>query len=164
MSAPGKLVLVSWTIQSGQRLTTGPEQNPTCGEVTSRAKLGGWRTVGHNASEGIQPRNIHRCNGPRVSCPGSQQRGMRYGECVTSCRGLSPWQAVQRLTSEPGRASLFPWLSFQQAEEARRRYDSEAVGPFHSTGVAGVMPGEGMEPTGRERLQFVEGKEAYARH
>ncbi len=162
MGAPGKLVLVSWTIQPGQRLTTGPEQNPTYGEATNRAKLGGWRTVGHNASEGIQPRNSHRCNGPRVSCPGSQQRGMRFGEYAGSCRGLSPWQVVQRFTSEPGRASRFPCLSLQQAEEARRRYGGEAVGPFHSTGVAGVMPGAGMEPTGRERRRFAGGKEAYA--
>ena len=31
--------------------------------------------------------------------------------------------------------------SLQQAEEARRRYGSMAVGPAHSRGVAGVMPG-----------------------
>ena len=35
-----------------------------------------------------------------------------------------------------GRASL------QQAEEARRRYGDRVVGPAHSRGVAGVMPGE----------------------
>ena len=31
--------------------------------------------------------------------------------------------------------------SFQQAEEARRKYGGMAVGPAHSRGVAGVMPG-----------------------
>ena len=31
--------------------------------------------------------------------------------------------------------------SFQQAEEARRKYGGRAVGPAHSRGVAGVMPG-----------------------
>ena len=31
--------------------------------------------------------------------------------------------------------------SLQQAEEARRRYGSVAVGPVHIRGVAGVMPG-----------------------
>jgi len=30
---------------------------------------------------------------------------------------------------------------FQQAEEARRKYGDMAVGPAHSRGVAGVMPG-----------------------
>ncbi len=31
--------------------------------------------------------------------------------------------------------------SFPQAEEARRKYGGMAVGPVHSRGVAGVMPG-----------------------
>ena len=31
--------------------------------------------------------------------------------------------------------------SFQQAEEVRRKYGGVAVGPAHSRGVAGVMPG-----------------------
>ena len=34
-----------------------------------------------------------------------------------------------------------PGESFQQAEEASRRYGGMAVGPAHSRGVAGVMPG-----------------------
>ena len=34
-----------------------------------------------------------------------------------------------------------PVGSFQQAEEARRKYGGMAVGPAHSRGVAGVMPG-----------------------
>ena len=34
-----------------------------------------------------------------------------------------------------------PIGSFQQAEEARRKYGGLAVGPAHTRGVAGVMPG-----------------------
>ena len=34
-----------------------------------------------------------------------------------------------------------PQISFQQAEEARRKYGGMAVGPAHSRGVAGVMSG-----------------------
>jgi hypothetical protein len=34
-----------------------------------------------------------------------------------------------------------PNRSFQQAEEARRKYGGMAVGPVHSRGVAGVMSG-----------------------
>ena len=55
-----KLMQISWTIQPGQRLTTGPEQNFACREVTNCVKPEGWRVIGHNASEGIQPRNVHR--------------------------------------------------------------------------------------------------------
>ena len=35
-----------------------------------------------------------------------------------------------------------PIGSFQQAEEARRKYGGLAVGPAHIRGVTGVMPGE----------------------
>ena len=31
-----------------------------------------------------------------------------YGECVATCRGLSPWQVIQRIASELGRAMPFP--------------------------------------------------------
>ena len=44
-----------------------------------------------------------------------------------------------------------PVGSFQQAEEARRKYGGMAVGPVHSTGVVGVMPGgtcSSLEGTG----------------
>ena len=37
-----------------------------------------------------------------------------------------------------------PDRSFQQAEEARRKYGGMAVGLTHSRGVAGVMPGESL--------------------
>jgi len=37
---------------------------------------------------------------------------------------------------------IVPKGSFQQAEEARRKYDGMAVGLTHSRGVVGVMPGE----------------------
>ena len=56
----GKMMRISWTIQPGQRLTTGPEQNFVRKEVTNYVKPEGWRVVGRNESEGIQPRNDHR--------------------------------------------------------------------------------------------------------
>ena len=52
-----KLMQISRTIQPGQRLTTGPEQNFARKEVTNYVKPKGWRMIGHNASEGIEPRN-----------------------------------------------------------------------------------------------------------
>ena len=104
----GKLMWISWTSQPGQRLTTGPEQNFACREVTNCVRPKGWRIVGHNASEGIEPRNGQRCLGPRVSWSGSQQRGTRVGERVVPGRGLSPWQVIQRFASELGRAVPFP--------------------------------------------------------
>jgi len=40
-----------------------------------------------------------------------------------------------------------PNESFQQAEEARRKYGGMAVGLTHSRGVVGVMPGESCTKT-----------------
>ena len=77
--------------------------------------------IGHNASEGIEPRNNQRRNGPRVSLSGSQYRCARDGECAAACRGLRPWQVIERIGSELGRAMPFPRRGFQQAEEARRK-------------------------------------------
>jgi len=78
--------------------------------------------------------------GPRVSSPGSQQHGIRFGERVGPGRGLSPWQVNQRFVSELGRAVSFPAEASNEAEEARTRYGGMAVGPTHSRGVVGVMP------------------------
>jgi len=41
---------------------------------------------------------------------------------------------------------IAPNGSFQQAEEARRKYGDMAVGPGHIRGVDGVMPIESREP------------------
>ena len=52
-----KLMQISRTIRPGQRLATRPEQNFAHREVTNCVKPEGWRMIGHNASEGIEPRN-----------------------------------------------------------------------------------------------------------
>ena len=47
----------------------------------------------------------------------------------------------------------------QQAEKARRGHEDTAVGPVHSRGVAGVIPGAGPEdsrPTRRGRQSVVQ--------
>ncbi len=57
-----------------------------------------------------------------------------------------------------------PSGNFQQAEEARRRYGGMAVGPVHSRGVAGVMPGgvrDSLEGAGSNTQRDAE---AYAVH
>ena len=113
--------------------------------------------IGHNASEGIEPRNVYCRTGPRVSCSGSQQRDVRYGERGTPCRGLSPWQVIQRFTAELGRAMPFPTEASNEAEEVRRRYDGMAVGPTRSRGVAGAMPGAGNGAHSKGLAGSVEG-------
>ncbi len=58
-----------------------------------------------------------------------------------SSRGRRPWQAIELFASELGRAASLPIKCIQQAEEASFVHGGVAVGPAHSRGVAGVMPG-----------------------
>lgn len=80
------LMQISWAIQPGQELTTKPERNFARGEATNHVGKD-RRMIGHNASDGIEPRNVPCCTGPRVSWPGSQQRDVRFGEYVKPFRG-----------------------------------------------------------------------------
>lgn len=74
---------------------------------------------------------------------------MRQGECVTPCRGLSPWQVIHGLCRNLGEPDRSQKEASNEAEEVRRRYGGRAVGPTRSRGVAGVMPGAGGRPTRR---------------
>ena len=61
---------------------------------------------------------------------------------------------------------IVPDGSFQQAEEARRKYDDMAVGLIHIRGVIGVMPIESREPGTLEGIssRMQRDEEAYAIH
>ena len=77
------------------------------------------------------------CNG----VPGSQAAAGHPTDCIGT------WDS---------RIACMP----QQAEEARRDHRDTAVGPVHSRGVVGVMPGAGSEdsgPTRRGRQSVVQG-------
>jgi hypothetical protein len=52
--------------------------------------------------------------------------------------------------------------SFQQAEEARRKYGDMVVGLTHSRGVAGVMPGESREFGALEGVSSKTQRDEYA--
>ena len=64
-----KLVQISWTIEPGQRLTTGPERNSEHKEVTNYAEPEERLAIDHNASEGVEPRNVHIALGEGLSVP-----------------------------------------------------------------------------------------------
>jgi hypothetical protein len=61
---------------------------------------------------------------------------------------------------------IAPNGSFQQAEEARRRYGDMVVGLTHSRGVVGVMPGESQRAGALEGVssRTQRDEEAYAIH
>ncbi len=63
------------------------------------------------------------------------------GEHFSGVPGSKSMAGNPTVNSGTWESHVAPDGSFQQAEEARRRYGGMAVGPAHSRGVAGVMPG-----------------------
>ena len=63
------------------------------------------------------------------------------GECVSDVPGSESMAGNRTVHIGTWESRVAPNRSLQQAEEARRRYGGMAVGPAHSRGVAGVMPG-----------------------
>ena len=64
------------------------------------------------------------------------------GECVSDVPGSESMAGSSTVHIGTWESHAAPRsISFQQAEEARRKYGGMAVGPAHSRGVAGVMPG-----------------------
>lgn len=67
------------------------------------------------------------------------------GECVSGEPGSKSMAGNLTVHIGTWESRIVLYRSFQQAEEARRRYDDMAVGLTHSRGVIGVMPGEFRE-------------------
>ena len=64
------------------------------------------------------------------------------GECVSSVPGSESMAGHSKIHNGTWESHVVLERSLQQAEEARRRYGSVAVGPTYIRGVAGVMSGE----------------------
>ena len=62
------------------------------------------------------------------------------GEHVSGVSGSKSMAGNRTVHIGTWESHAAPNGSFQQAEEARRRYGGMAVGPAHSRGVAGAMP------------------------
>jgi len=63
------------------------------------------------------------------------------GECKSDVPGSESVAGKRTVYIGTWESHVAPGGSFPQAEEARRKYGGMAVGPAHSRGVAGVMPG-----------------------
>ncbi len=64
------------------------------------------------------------------------------GECVSGVPGSKSMAGNSTVHIGTWDNHIAPDGSFQQAEEARRKYGDVVVGLTHSRGVVGVMPGE----------------------
>jgi len=140
VGAPRKLMWTSWLIQPGQRLTTRPEQNFARREVTNCVEPKEWRIVSHNESEGLKLRNHTQLHRAKVSTnlkPVSLHTLTgEYDSGVPESKTMAGNSTVHIGTWE---SHIVFDRSFQQAEEARRKYGDMAVGLTHSRGVNGVI-------------------------
>ena len=89
----------------------------------------------------VQPRDWHLALGQGVLCP---EASIVTNAIRRVCHGVpGSWTAAGHPTDRVGtwdrRIACMP----PQAEKARRGHGDAAVGPTHSRGVAGVMPGGG---------------------
>jgi len=64
------------------------------------------------------------------------------GECISDVPGSESVAGKPTVHIGTWENHIVPNGSFQQAEEARRKYGDMVVGLTHSRGVVGVMPGE----------------------
>jgi hypothetical protein len=67
------------------------------------------------------------------------------GECVSGVPGSKSMAGNPTVHIGTWENHIVPSRSFQQAEEARRKYGDMVVGLTRSRGVIGVMPGESRE-------------------
>ena len=88
----------------------------------------------HNA----RGQGIHRLEASIATCA--------KGEYVSGVPGSKSVAGNPTVHIGTWESHIVPDESFQQAEEARRRYGDMAVGPGHSRGVGGVMPIASHEP------------------
>ena len=112
-------------------------------EVTRYAVLKERRMVSHNVGEGVELRNLtisHRAKGYTILKPVSLHA--LIGECVSGVPGSKSTAGHSTIHNGTWESHAVLERSLQQAEEARRRYGSVAVGPTHIRGVTEVMFGE----------------------
>ena len=112
-----------------------------CIEVTRYAVLKERRMVSRNVSEGVEPRNLCIAQGQGFLHPKASIAAHDIGECVSGMPGSKSIAGHSTVHDGTWESHAVLERSLQQAEEARRRYGGMAVGPVHSRGVAGVMPG-----------------------
>jgi len=115
--------------------------------VTKYVKPEGRRIVGHNESEGMKLRNQLQLHRAKVFT--SLKPVLLHalaGECVSDVPESEAMAGNLTVHIGTWENRIVPRKSFQQAEEARRKYGDTVVGLIHSRGVGGVMSIESREP------------------
>ena len=98
--------------------------------------------ISHNVNEGVEPRNLCIALGQEFLHSEASIAARDSGECVSDMPGSESIAGHSKIHNGTWESHVVLKRSLQQAEEARRRYGSVAVGPTHIRGVTGVMSGE----------------------
>ena len=96
--------------------------------------------VSRNVNEGVEPRNLCIALGQEFLHSEASTAAHIKGECDSGMPGSKSIAGHSTVHNGTWESHAVLERSFQQAEEARRKYGDMAVGPVHSRGVAGVMP------------------------
>ena len=112
------------------------------------------------------PEMLNIAQGQGFHCLEASIAARVKGECVSGVPGSESVAGDSTVHIGTWENHIAPNRSFQQAEEARRKYGDMVVGLTHIRGVVGVMPGE---PRKFGALEGVSSKtqrdeEAYAIH
>ena len=97
--------------------------------------------VSHDVSEGVEPRNMFVVSGQGFLHSEASIATHDRGECGSGVPGSKSIAGHSTVHNGTWESHAVLERSLQQAEEARRRYGSVAVGPTHSRGVAEVTFG-----------------------
>jgi len=103
--------------------------------------------VSRNVNEGVEPRNLCIALGQEFLHSEASTAAHIKGECDSGMPGSKSIAGHSTVHNGTWESHAVLERSFQQAEEARRKYGGMAVGPTRSRGVAGVRPGADREST-----------------
>ena len=123
--------------------------------------------ISRNVSEGVEPRNMSKLHWARsFSIRKPVSLHTTIGKCVSGVPGSKSTAGHSTVHNGTWESHVVLERSFQQAEEARRKYDNAVVGLIHIRGVNGVMPIESREPGTLEGISSImqRDEEAYAIH
>jgi hypothetical protein len=93
----------------------------------------------------LSPEIVNIAQGQGIHCLEASTAACVKGECVSGVPGSKSMAGNLTVHIGTWENHIVPKRSFQQAEEARRKYGDMVVGLTHSRGVAGVMPGESLK-------------------
>ena len=88
------------------------------------------------------PEIVNIARGQGIHCLEASIATCVKGECVSGVPGSKSVAGNSTVHIGTWENHIVPNRSFQQAEEARRKYGDMVVGLTRSRGVIGVMPGE----------------------